>query len=331
MSSPPPPVYIVSSERSGSNLLRKRLSEIQEVYAGPSPAHFLKHLFYREYTYGDLTDDSYFLKLIEDAVALTKVHFSGWETNHEPKVVLDRYRTSYPRRGIVQLADLLMRMNAEQTGYHSYVCKDNNVFDFAYPILRNLPDAKFIYLHRDPRDYTVSQLQRKLATNSVYSISKRWREEQNVCISLHSYLGKDRVFRVSYEELIGEEERTLGALCDFLAVERLAQRKSKTVMADNVQEWQNLNKETMRDNAGKWKRLLKPKQIMFVESVCWHPMRHLGYTPESVRPLRISNKQRAWDMAWGTATGYLAKTKALRAEGMEGRRERNELLRRLQG
>lgn len=35
------PVFIIASERSGTNLLRKRLTESQSVYLGPSPAHFL--------------------------------------------------------------------------------------------------------------------------------------------------------------------------------------------------------------------------------------------------------------------------------------------------
>lgn len=331
MNSAPPPVYILSSERSGSNLLRKRLSEIQEVYAGPSPAHFLKHLFYREYQYGDLNDDANFLKLIEDAIALTKVHFSGWDTNHEARIVLETYRTSHPRRGIVQVADLLMRMHAEQTGYRSYICKDNNIFDFAYPILRSIPDAKFIYLHRDPRDYTVSQLKRKLATNSLYAIGKRWRDEQNVCISLSSQLGKERVFRVSYEQLIGDEDEVLKSVCRFLNVPHLAKRRVQEVKTDNVEEWQNLNKETIRDNAGKYKHSLKPGQLAFVESVCWNPMQHIGYEPDTKRQLRISNRRRAMDLAWGSLTGYISKVRALRAEGMEGRRDRNELLKRLQG
>ena len=70
------PIYIVASERSGTNLLRKLITNHQNVYYGGSPAHFLKHLFYKEPYYGALSVDENFLKLINDALSLTQYHFS---------------------------------------------------------------------------------------------------------------------------------------------------------------------------------------------------------------------------------------------------------------
>ena len=58
------PVFLLGSERSGTNLLRKRLTESQDIYFGPAPAHFLKHLYYRQYYYGELSKDINFLKMI---------------------------------------------------------------------------------------------------------------------------------------------------------------------------------------------------------------------------------------------------------------------------
>src|SRR5699024_9018031 len=54
------PIFLLASERSGTNLLRRRLTEAQSNVYGAAPLHLLKHLYFAEPYYGDLSDDANF-------------------------------------------------------------------------------------------------------------------------------------------------------------------------------------------------------------------------------------------------------------------------------
>ncbi|MCC2638021.1 MAG: hypothetical protein K0Q68_1740 [Moraxellaceae bacterium] len=277
------PVYLLGSERSGTNLLRKRLIENQKVFYGPSPAHFLSSLFYREPYYGDLHDDSCFLALIKDALDLCYVHFSPWDVVLEPDAVKTGFDARMPRRSSVLLAHYLMTIYAEAKGYSSYFCKDNFLYEFHEAIRREIPEARFLYLYRDPRDYVLSQLKRPDALRDHLRMSRLWEYEQNKSIrAAHTLRAEGRCYSLSYEDLIQDEERIISEICDFLGVEY---GKADAIAGDNikvrVKEWENLEKSTIKSNFGKYRQELAPARVAQIEAICWQPMRFLGYVPEN--------------------------------------------------
>ncbi|MDF2446257.1 MAG: sulfotransferase [Moraxellaceae bacterium] len=289
-----PPVYLLASERSGTNLLRKRLTENQRAYFGGAPAHFLASLYYREPYYGDLGDDNCFRELIRDALDLCYVHFSPWDVEFTVEEVLADFTASGLRRSSVLLSHFLMQKYAEAKGYESYFCKDNNLYEFVDALLRDIPGVKFIYLHRDPRDYALSQLNRPRVLQDIFRIARLWEYEQNKCIRHLVSLPPERIHRVSYETLIADEERVIQDVCGFLGT---ALEKKAAVEKDNLKvelhEWKNLDKPTMKDNAGKFRDKMTPRQLAVVESLCWQPMRYLGYEPVHVTRPSVSLLERA--------------------------------------
>lgn len=289
-----PPVYLLASERSGTNLLRKRLTENQKVFFGGSPAHFLASLYYREPYYGDLADDANFRELIRDALDLCYVHFSPWDIEFTVDGVLAGFAASSMRRCSVLLAHFLMQEYAEARGYEAYFCKDNNLYEFVDALMRDIPGVKFIYLHRDPRDFALSQLSRPRVLQDIFRIARLWEYEQNKCIRHLVTLPPDRIHRVSYEHLIAEEETVIAEVCAFLGA---TQDKRAAVVKDNLKvelhEWKNIDKPTIKDNAGKFREKMTPRQLAIVESLCWQPMRYLGYEPEHLNQPGISLLERA--------------------------------------
>jgi hypothetical protein len=81
-------VFILATERSGTNLLRRRLSEAQSLVIGPAPLHLLKHLYYAEPYYGDLNYDPVFAEFVDDGLALAYEHFSAWDENSVSRSLL---------------------------------------------------------------------------------------------------------------------------------------------------------------------------------------------------------------------------------------------------
>src|SRR5512133_799120 len=72
------PIFIIGTERSGTNLLRLILNEHNAI-AVPHPPHIMKLFAPLESLYGDLTVDRNFRRLIEDVCRMVELHPYPWE------------------------------------------------------------------------------------------------------------------------------------------------------------------------------------------------------------------------------------------------------------
>lgn len=270
------PIFIIASERSGTNLIRKRISDNQKHYLGPSPAHLLKNLYYQQPYYGDLSLDENFKKFISDALDLCLVHFSPWKMDWTPESVLRSFGEK-PREAIY-LMHHMMNSYAREQGYEGYICKDNFLYEFAIDISTKIPGAKFIYLYRDPRDFVLSQIKRPGAIKSVARYANLWAYEQTKAIAVSDQLRlKEKCFFVSYEGFISEEDKTVKEILDFLGLDQVKGKGYQDNMQERVHEWANLSKETKRNNYGKFFKELSKEKIKLVESICGRQMSYLNY------------------------------------------------------
>ena len=78
------PVFMIGTQRSGSNLLRLMLNQLPEI-AAPHPPHILQRIMPLLSGYGDLSDDKNFFQLIEDICRLVELNPVPWSG-----VILDR-------------------------------------------------------------------------------------------------------------------------------------------------------------------------------------------------------------------------------------------------
>ena len=305
------PVFLLASERSGTNLLRRRLSESQNVIYGPSPLHLLKHLFFAEPYYGDLNDDACFKTIVGDALGLAYNHFSPWDEH----ISVDEVLASYEEfagcvRNVVGLMHVIYMLYVTRKGYTTYFCKDNNLFDYIDPLLRAIPDAKFVYLYRDPRDVILSQLKRPTQIPSIAYLSEIWRDEQLKCIKGVQDLTKDnKIYSVSYERLIFEENIVLDEIISFidLGVSGYALEDIFFSERTDVAEWKNLNKKTLSNNYNKFKVQLSRRQISDIESITWNQLVWLGYKPENNERPVIKTYQKILEKLYGYVRFYVKK------------------------
>ncbi|MFT7305296.1 MAG: hypothetical protein ACI9P7_000556 [Candidatus Azotimanducaceae bacterium] len=294
-----PPLYILSSERSGSNLLRTRLSQAQRSLHGDSPAHFLKHLHFGSFRYGDLAVDENFRKLIQDAIDLTQLHFKPWVFQPDVDSVMGKYPAGLQRSAIL-VAHFLMTENARHHGCGSYICKDNWLYEFANQLTLFLENVKFVHLFRDPRDFVLSQMRRVGTHRSVYAYARLWQYEQIKCIAQQK-LDPENVIPLSYESFIADEFSQVEKLLDFLGLQR-QENISKDRQAV-IPDWSNLDKPTMRNNSGKYHEGFGEREIKIIESVCWEEMKYLGYTCESESRPKVSRLHAAIDVLVGKMLG----------------------------
>jgi hypothetical protein len=327
------PILIMSSERSGSNLVRRMLGAHPDV-AAPPPPHLWRVLQPLLPYYGPLGEERGWRLLLDDALAMTKVPASHLKWKYELDVA--EVTPWIRRRNLSGLLGALHDAYAAREKKQFWACKENNLFDHAFRILDVYGEAKVIYLVRDGRDVACSIKKVPTHDQHAYFIAKEWREEQLKCISVWQDTqdgGRGRLLR--YEELIADPEREVRALCEFLGLsfdphmlEFHEDRESKED-AQKTGFWKNLDKPVMQDNSAKFLRELQPGEIEVFESVAGDLLELLGYPRMSPARGAQIRGLRKLVFKLQNSRQKRAKRKALYDE--PGRKERDEVMRTING
>ena len=257
-------LFIMSSERSGSNLLRQIIGTHPEMIA-PTAIHFTTNLAKWSAFYHSKTklDDK---QLVRDMLNLASSHIAPWhypiKENHVRKAI-----EHHNFWGVfIALYDTLAKME----GKLGWVCKDNALFDYAAEILTYYPDCKFIYLVRDGRDVALSFQKMPTGPKTISDAARLWTLEQQACLRI-SALYPQNVCRVRYEDLLRQPILQVKSLCNFANLpyseSMLTSLSDPLGMSQKSIFWKNLNKPLMTKNFGKWRKKMTPSNARFYQSV----------------------------------------------------------------
>jgi hypothetical protein len=269
------PVFIMSSERSGSNLLRVLLG-VHSVLAAPRPVHVLVSFNALIRGYGDLAVRENTHHLFDDCIALANHPYNAWNLDLDFEYVYEHYTL----HELIDFFHLLYSEYALREKKNRFVCKENNIFDFASQLADYYKDPKFIYLYRDPRDYTASWRGLPIGPKTHFLAASKWVEEQKRCDSFITSSPLE-VYCLKYEALITAPEEQMTDLLTFLgvAVEEtcfsLPEGNNKDV-AWNMY-WRNLTKPILKQNFNKYREVFTDATINMIETVTKEYMCKLHY------------------------------------------------------
>ena len=261
-------IYLLCSERSGSNLLRTLLGNHEEIHAPIAP-HFYDVFYLKQHLY--YTPDFDSKGFLDDATAMANHPYHGWKLDeNKSKNISD----------IIEGIDFLYEQSAPE-GSNFYCSKGIHNFNYASQIITKLPKAKFIYLHRDPRDHAASWLRTPLFLHTPFDIIKKWVKEQEICISLLK-LYPNHIIKISYEEIIDDPQKAMTTILNFLNApideNCFSTNPKNTKQSDSNPFWKNLGKPIMRDNKKKFLTALKQGDLNLIETLAKDVMEFLGYT-----------------------------------------------------
>ncbi|GAB3376469.1 sulfotransferase [Spongiibacter taiwanensis] len=152
-------------------------------------------------------------------------------------------------------------------------------------ILTVFPEARLIFMLRDPRDCIFSQKRKpfqvwdrggkaeafRLFFNyNPILMAKFWRSSVK---NLMKYVGDDRVHLVKYEELLSESAKTLNSLADFLSIPE-----------EDLSEFSGTIKV---NNSRKFVEGLSRGEISLIEKVGGEEMKSMGYDSVVTQPLGL--------------------------------------------
>lgn len=272
-------IQIIGTQRSGSNLLRVILNQLSEVDA-PHPPHILERFFPLLPKYGNLTVESNFDNLIEDVCKLVEFNPVPWEGFQLNRKVI---KSNCQSNTLIEIFRVVYELKAQSSKATYWCCKSMVNIHFADKIEESGINPLYIYLYRDGRDVALSFSKAIVGEKHMFHIAKQWKEEQDLCIELKEKLGEERIFLISYEELLGDSEGVLKRLCDFLKVpynnSMLSYYNSNesAVTADSGKMWENLSQPIIKDNFNKFLKELSEEQITIFENVAGSTLQKLNY------------------------------------------------------
>ncbi len=270
-------IFIMSSERSGSNLLRSMLGRHPDIVA-PTAVHFTTNMANLAFFYGNYNDDAVLYEVVTDMIEVAASHIVPWKWNINTIDVLPKIKKKNFWGCMAGLFDSIALTKRKC----AWVCKDNNLFDYMAEILCNMDNAYVIYLVRDGRDVALSFFNVPGGPSTINKSAKLWTREQMTCLRLVSLFRKS-IHVVRYEDLISNPEKQLRKICSFLEIDYshdmllFAVSETSQRMSDRSKYWENLNKPVLKNNYNKWKKRMSHIDALRYQQVAALPLMALGY------------------------------------------------------
>lgn len=273
------PVFLLSTERSGSNLTRSILNAHPDLTA-PHPLE-TAYPWRSTKSPNDLSPSNR-RRLVRDILVNKNYSFHPLVDPLSVSNVQDRVESAgVPSYLTVQEA--LYREYVARTGTERWVSKDPGLWHYLDEVLSYYEDPKIVYLVRDARDVALSFKTSNVWKYHPYFTAGRWREEQRAGLGLLDALGDDRIHLLRYQDLLEEPESEARALCSFLDIpfeERMlyyydtdeAERESRSAGA-----FENIAIPIKSDNYGKFRDDLTAREIRIVEEIAGEELEAFGF------------------------------------------------------
>ena len=303
------PIFIVGYIHSGTTLVQRIIGRHPEVFVGDGESRFFAQLPVIRRRFTDLTDAyalrryvTYLIKTIVTGYDL--VTFDAFGVDTSAKVsnygisddILLNLAEKAEKKDLRNHTDLFLFVMNSLTlscGKKRWLEKTPQHVFHIEQILRDVPDALFVELVRDPRAVLASK---KSRTTSEWL--QQFAPEKRTIVALSSSFApiidsmawrcavnsgnraerwrSEQVIRVRYEDLVSNPERKVRKICSFLGLTYCAEMlevgwvNSTTAMSGNQSGISSASVD-------KWKEVLSEEEIMWIQIITSRAMKHLGY------------------------------------------------------
>lgn len=280
------PVFLICSERSGSNLISTIMGTHSEIYSLP-PIHFgLTALLNMHETLQGGTDSKAWTLIKRRLVRQAKTHLGD-----EIAGKFKRWLNSQDKIDPQKITRYVFEELAPNKGAGITFIKEKKLNRMMFFLLKCYPEARFVFQVRDPRDFllsakTVQANPANIKFKSVRNALKIWNDDQRAGLRALGLLGKDQVFLHRYEDLVGNPQETLQGLCAFLELDfepgMLDFHKTGEAikLAGSGQARKNVSQPLISGNFAKYRKGLSKKEIQRVETRLGDLMDIFGYPRE---------------------------------------------------
>mgnify|MGYP001174763406 CR=1 FL=1 len=249
------PIWLVSSDRSGSNLLLKILDNHSKI-CSPAMSHLIR--FADKISTCSLTIAK--KKLIIKKLFNSKLGY--WKLKNLKKINFSNNVLKY----IYYIFQKEMRLNNKEFLFIKEIELYKN-----YKIIKKLSNnPRFIFLTRDPRDMALSWKKTPNFRGGVLRATSLWINNQKGFITLKKKLNKGQFINIRYEDLIKNKKTILKKIFHFLNIDyeknilNFYKKNETQTMSKTQWMFNNLSKPIFR-NSNKFLNELTNNEIIYIE------------------------------------------------------------------
>ncbi len=289
-------IFVVGNSRSGTTLIANILGNNSYVHTF-NELHFSEHLWVEK---NPFVTKKHAKKILHRLFCSSRVHpfKSCKKIRFMDEIEKCLENKTFPVNGLELFRDFLF-YETEKKG-KKIPCEQTprNLF-YLNAILEFFPEAKIIYMVRDPRDTLLSQKFKWKryfkAKNEPYpffeafrnfinyhpiTVSLLWRSSASFIIP---YLSNPNVKCVKFEELIFEPKKIVVEVCDFIEVKFEKKMLDVPYAFSSIYEDEE-KKGFDRRRTGNWEKKLNSAEVFFIEKITGNLMEKFGYQKSNKSP-----------------------------------------------
>ncbi|OHV12002.1 hypothetical protein BH688_04855 [Kushneria phosphatilytica] len=259
-------LFIIGCGRSGNTLMRKLLMEHLDVFIPPE-----------NYVLG--TQIHHFLRMsntewphiVQDFLNTFKSQkdFEAFGVNDISSFKKKAITWPESERNFSRLVIRLYNWLAAQQGISPKWLGDKtplNTLNLEY-ILNAFPNAKFIFMERDPFDVVSSYMEAGIYTDATEA-ARRWKNSYLSWKKQLSHKGKNQQVLIKYEDFVTKPEETVKNIGKTFGVPKRSNNKDRKIALGDVDllaHHGNVKKTTFTSSIGKGRKKLKSDDIFAIE------------------------------------------------------------------
>jgi hypothetical protein len=316
-------IQIIGTQRSGSNLLRVMLNQIQEIDA-PHPPHILHRFYSLLPKYGDLDKETNYLKLIDDVCRVIELNPVPWED-----FCLDRelIRELCKTNTLVEVFNAIYTLKSVDSNASYWCCKSMANISYAHDLEVSGIKPYYIHLYRDGRDVALSFKKAIVGPKHIYHLANKWKKEQDMCLELKKNVDANRFFSICYEDLIVSPKAVLQKLCAFLGITfndtmlQYYNSSESLKTASSGKMWKNISQPILKHNSNKFLSEMNADDMSLFESIAGTTLLELNYklyadtypnsiSKEDIKEFHLENEMLIKNVAIKADKGDVSRKKA---------------------
>ncbi len=273
------PIFLLSTERSGSNLVRSILGTHSAISA-PHPLE-------TAYPWGKVTppaelDADRAGRLLRDVLVNKHYSYHPLESSVDIDSVIERFRRGKQSHSLFDVQQALYDEYAAEEGAEAWVSKYPALWECLDEGFDYYDDLKIVYNVRDARDVALSFKRSNVGRYHPYFNAERWQREQARGIDLLEDHGAN-VHQMRYKDLLQDPESVVRGLCDFLDYEFEEQMlyyyetEEAQAASESAGAFENLTSPIMGDNYDKFRDQLPDEEVRLVEKLAGDELRYFDY------------------------------------------------------
>lgn len=286
-------LFLIGMPRSGTKLLRSLLNNHKEVFIPEVETLFIPDLL-KKYGENRLT-----LEMVDNVITDLKKSLFFFYYLQSRSFDFDRFKCE--DLSIKEFLDLFFTELAIQENQDvKWVGDKSPNYIYEVKLLMSFyPNAKFIHIVRDPRDYALSM--RKTWNKNIYRAAYRWSHGMREIYNIPQNKAANSIIEIKYEDLIKFPQITLQKVCDFIGLEFQPDMTELNQSVELIGDARG--KQIDSANSQKYLSELTEKEQLKIEKLTAKFLRHYGY-PISDSVIYLAEVSKFKELCWKLGDAY---------------------------